>query len=162
MQVFNHIKELLTSNNIPFQHLEHEATPTSKDSARVRGDALSAGAKAILYKVEKEFYLFVFSANRKLDTKKIKAHFKAQGKKAKKSRFASAEELFEMTGLVPGSVPPFGRPVLNFDLFVDPSLMKNEKISFNAGSLTNSLTVSLEDYMRVAGAEVFEFTEESI
>ena len=166
MQVFHHIKELLSSHNIPFQHLEHEATPTSRDSARVRGDALSAGAKAILYKIEKDFYLFVFAADRKLKTRKIKDYFKAQGKKAKKSRFASGEELNELTGLVPGSVPPFGRPILDFNLFVDPSLLKNEKISFNAGSLTNSLTNSLtillKDYMEVAGAEVFDFTEEVV
>ena len=81
------------------------------------------------------------------------------GKKAKRSRFATSEELFEMTGLVPGSVPPFGRPILGFDLFVDPSLKENEQISFNAGSLTNSISMSLEDYIRVAQPVVFEFVE---
>lgn len=120
---------------------------------------MSAGAKAILYKIEKDFYLFVFAADQKLNTKKIKAYFKNNGKKAKSTRFASVDELEELTGLVPGSVPPFGRPILNFDLFVDPSLLKNEYISFNAGSLTNSINMRLEDYINTAQPIVFEFVD---
>jgi len=89
-----------------------------------------------------------------------KQHFKEQNLKAKKTRFASQEELKEMTGLVPGSVPPFGRPILDFDLFVDPSLMENKTISFNAGSLTNSISMKLEDYMKVANPIIFDFTQE--
>jgi len=156
--VFNKIKSLLVEQGVAFEEKEHEATLTSEDSARIRGDKLSAGAKAILYKVQDSFYLFVLAANEKMDTKKIKQYFKDKGMKAKKTRFATREELKEMTGLVPGSVPPFGRPILDFDLFVDPSLLSNETISFNAGSLTNSLKMGLEDYMNVSGAVVFNFS----
>lgn len=159
MDVFEKIQNLLTTNKITFRHLEHEATPTSEDSARIRGDLLSQGAKAIVYKVEKEFYLFVFAADKKINPKKIKVHFKQQGMKAKKSRFASVDELLELTGLVPGAVPPFGEPILELPLFVDPSLLENEKISFNAGSLTNSITMQLEDYIQVAKPTVFEFVD---
>ena len=159
MTVFEKIHNLLVSNEVAFTHLEHEATPTSADSARIRGDHLSQGAKAIVYKVEQEFYLFVFAADKKINTKKIKAYFKSQGWKAKKSRFASVDELLELTGLVPGAVPPFGEPIFTLPLFVDPSLLENEKISFNAGSLTNSITMQLEDYVSVAKPTVFEFVE---
>ena len=160
MVVFNKICQFLKDQNINYTHKEHDITLTSEESARVRGDALSSGAKAILYKVQDQFYLFVFAADQKLDTKLIKQYFKDQGMKAKKTRFASAEELKEMTELVPGSVPPFGRPILDFDLFVDPSLQKNKMIAFNAGSLTNSLSMSLDDYMKVSQAAVFDFTKE--
>ena len=160
MEVFNRIKTLLDQEQITFVHTTHEPTLTSEAAAMVRGDALSSGAKAIVYKVENEFYLFVFAADRKMNPKKIKAYFKAQGKKAKKSRFAHREELMEMTGLVPGSVPPFGRPILDFTLFVDPSLEKNEYISFNAGSLTNSIRMKLEDYMQLMQPIVFDFVED--
>ena len=157
MNTFNKIITTLNSRGIDFKHQEHEATRTSEDSARVRGDALASGAKAILYKVHDEFSLFVFSAEKKLDTKKIKQYFKDKGKKAKKTRFATVDELAERTGLVPGSVPPFGRPILDFDLYVDFSLMEQKEISFNAGSLTNSITMALEDYVLVAEPIVFDF-----
>lgn len=159
MKIFYEIKNLLQNHQIPFQHKEHEPTLTSEIAAKVRGDALSSGAKAIVYKVQSEFCLFVFAADRKMDVKKVKTYFKAQGKRAKKTRFASAEELKEMTGLVPGSVPPFGRPILDFDLYVDPSLLENEEISFNAGSLTNSIRMRLEDYIKIAQPVVFDFVE---
>ena len=161
MEVFNKICEYLKEHQISFVHKEHEATLTSEDSAKERGDALSEGAKAILYKVQDKFYLFVLAADQRLDTKLIKQHFKHQGLKAKKTRFATADELKELTGLVPGSVPPFGYPILEFTLFVDPSLMENKNISFNAGSLTNSISMTLDDYMKVSNATVFDFTKEN-
>lgn len=97
------------------------------------------------------------AANKKMDPKKIKAHFKRVGKRAKKTRFASVEELKNLTGLVPGSVPPFGLPILSFDLYVDPSLLQNEYISFNAGSLEHSVTMKLKDYIEVAKPEILDF-----
>ena len=158
MEVHYQIIALLNEREIEYLLREHEATPTSEDSARIRGESLSSGAKAIVYKIQNEFSLFVFAADRKMDPKKIKSHFKSLGKRAKKTRFANVEELKEMTGLVPGSVPPFGRPILQFDLYVDPSLLENEKISFNAGSLKHSITMQLEDYIKVSNPEIFDFT----
>ena len=76
----------------------------------------------------------------------------------KSLRFATADELLELTGLVPGSVPPFGEPVLPFSLYIDESIEANDRIAFNAGSLTDSLVLSTIDYLAVAGGEVFGFS----
>jgi Ala-tRNA(Pro) deacylase len=54
-------------------------------------------------------------------------------------------------------VPPFGQPILPFPLFVDSSVFQNERIAFNAGSLTDSIVMAVEDYRRLASAEVFRF-----
>ena len=158
MTVFESITTLLDKEGITYKTLHHPPTYTSEQSAEYRGEALATGAKAIVYKIEKTFYLFVMPANRKLDNKKIKAYFKAAGKKAKKARFATADELLEMTGLVPGSVPPFGEPILPFQLFVDAEITKNEKTAFNAGSLTDSIIMQRRDYLAVANATLFDFT----
>jgi prolyl-tRNA editing enzyme YbaK/EbsC (Cys-tRNA(Pro) deacylase) len=64
----------------------------------------------------------------------------------------------ELTGLVSGSVPPFGTPVLDLPLYVDRSILENEKIAFNAGSLTDSMIMSMKDYVRIAAFEVFDFS----
>ena len=161
MKVFHSITALLDDHNIEYVHTHHEATPTSEDSARVRGDKLSMGAKAIVYKIQDSYCLFVFAANQRMDPKRIKTYCKEQGKRAKKTRFASPEELMELTGLVSGSVPPFGKPIFDFDLYVDPSLLENEFISFNAGSLTDSLKMSLADYLEIAKPVVFPFIKHS-
>jgi Ala-tRNA(Pro) deacylase len=147
------IRGWLTAEDVPFREVHHEPTPTSEDSARARGEDLRTGGKALLIKVDAVFRLFVLSADRKVDSTAIRQRFAA-----KKIRFATPEELVGLTGLVPGSVPPFGQPILPFPLFVDPSVFENERIAFNAGSLTDSIVMAADDYRRLAGAEVFRFS----
>src|ERR1700721_4380293 len=148
--LLDQIRDWLTSEGVPFREVHHEPTRTSEDSARARGEELRVGGKALLIKVDSVFRLFVLRADRKLDSAVIKQQFAA-----KKTRFATPEELMELTGLVPGSVPPFGQPILPFPLFVDPSVLVNQRVAFNAGSLTDSIVMGAEGYRRLAGAEVF-------
>jgi Ala-tRNA(Pro) deacylase len=112
---------LLTQEGGAYRTLHHAPTFTSADSARVRGEAVRIGGKALVVKVGEDFRLFVVSAARKLNSIAIKDHFAV-----KKLRFASPEELRQLTGLVPGSIPPFGTPLLPFALFVDASILDNE------------------------------------
>jgi Ala-tRNA(Pro) deacylase len=146
------IRDLLQRESIPFREIHHAPTFTSEESAKARGEALGVGGKAILMKVDADFRLFVLSAALRIDSSAIKQRFQA-----KKLRFATSDELLSLTGLVPGSVPPFGPPILPFELFVDPSVQAQEKIAFNAGSLTNSFVMSTEDYQRIAKPVIFPF-----
>lgn len=133
-------------------------TRTSEESAAARGEPLRIGGKALLLKAEDDVYrLFVLPADARLDSQAIRRELGL-----KKTRFASAEELLEQTGLVPGSVPPFGRPVLPFDLYVDQGIAENDRIAFNAGSLTDSIILSTADYLRAAKPQgVFRFAKEN-
>ena len=152
--VFQAITDYLDEHGISYRQVHHEPTPTSEAAAAARGEDLSIGGKALLMKVGKEFKLFVLSASLKVDSAAIKAHFGA-----KKLRFASADELTELTGLVPGSVPPFGEPILPLELFVDESIRRNERIAYNAGSLTDSVVMGVEDYLRVAKPVILGFSK---
>jgi Ala-tRNA(Pro) deacylase len=146
------IREWLTAEDVLFREVHHEPTRTSEDSARARGEELRVGGKALLIKVDDICRLFVLSADRKLDSAAIKRRFTAR-----KTRFATPEELMELSRLVPGAVPPFGSPILPFPLYVDPSVFENERIAFNAGSLTDSIVMTTSDYRRIAAPEVFAF-----
>ena len=137
------------------REITHGPTRTSEESAEARGEPLAVGGKALLLKVEADFYLFVLSAARRLDSAAIKRHMGV-----KRTRFATPEELLESTGLVPGSVPPFGEPVLPFPLHADESVFANDRIAFNAASLTRSIVLGIEDYRALARPEVFSFTRE--
>ncbi len=147
------IIELLDGEGISYRRISHEPTRTSEDSARARGEALETGGKALLLKAGEDFSVFVLSAALKLDSQAVKKRLGV-----KSLRFATADELMDLTGLVPGSVPPFGEPVLPFPLFVDVSIEANDRIAFNAGSLTDSVVLSTVDYLRVAGGEIFRFS----
>ena len=153
-EVLRAIRTLLDDGGVAYRVLEHEPTPTSEDSARVRGEPLEIGGKALMLKVDDVFGLFVLSAARRLDSAAVKARLGA-----KRMRFATTEELAELTGLVPGAVPPFGEPVLSAPLYVDTSIAGNDRIAFNAGALTCSVIMGTADYVRVARpAAVFRFS----
>ena len=154
MSVLNAIREHLTTLGCPFREVHHAPTRTSEESALARGEPLRIGGKALLIKGDDEqFRLFVLPADEKLDSQAVR-----QRCGWKKTRFASPEELLHLTGLVPGSVPPFGRPILPFDLSVDQGIADNDRIAFNAGSLTDSIILSTADYLRAAGPQqIFRF-----
>jgi len=152
--VLESIRELLRAHGVRFREVHHEPTPTSEDSARARGESMSIGGKALLMKADEQFTLFVLPADRKVDSSAIRRELNCR-----KLRFASRDELLEQTELVPGSVPPFGKPILPFPLYVDSALAANEKIAFNAGSLTDSIIFAVSDYLPLAVPEkIFSFS----
>jgi prolyl-tRNA editing enzyme YbaK/EbsC (Cys-tRNA(Pro) deacylase) len=152
--VLEAIRLLLRERGVAFREVHHEPVRTSEQAAAVRGEPLEIGGKAIVAKVGDAFHLLVFSAARRLDSKAVRRHLGAR-----RFRFATAEELAELTGLVPGSVPPFGRPILSLDLYVDTSILDNERIAFNAGSVTDSIVLDRERYLELARpTAVFSFT----
>jgi prolyl-tRNA editing enzyme YbaK/EbsC (Cys-tRNA(Pro) deacylase) len=136
---------MLDAAGVAYRHVVHGPTRTSEESAAARGEPIEVGAKAMVLKVGDAFGLFVLSAARKLDSGAIKKRIGV-----KSVRFATPEELLELTGLVPGSVPPFGRPVLPFDLNLESGVAALPKVAFNAGSLTESLVLATPDYLKVA------------
>jgi prolyl-tRNA editing enzyme YbaK/EbsC (Cys-tRNA(Pro) deacylase) len=152
--MFEKIKEWLTSQSIEYKEVRHKPTRTSDEAAKARGIDLSTGGKAIVLKIDDTFILCVLSAAKKLDSGALKKYFRA-----KKLRFANRDELLELTGLVPGSVPPFSKPLIDLELFVDNSIVKNELIAFNAGSLTDSIIMSVQDYLKVSNPTVIDFSK---
>ena len=153
-RVYRAIKSLLDENGIDYREVRHPPTRTSEESAKARGEAMAIGGKALVILVGGTFRLFVLSAARKLDSRRVKDRFKVNY-----SRFATPEELMELTGLVPGCVPPFGRPILPFDLYLDESILENDRIAFNAGLLTVSIVMAREDYMKLVEPDVFKFSK---
>ena len=153
--VLTRLRAWLTSEGIPFEELQHAPTRTSEESAAARGEPLSNGGKALLLKVDDAFGLFVLPADRRLDSRAIRDELGTR-----RTRFASAEELCELAGLVPGGVPPFGEPILPFPLHLDAQIPRNERIAFNAGSLEHSFIMSVEAYLSVAEpARIFGFSK---
>ena len=82
-------------------------------------------------------------ADRRLDSKKARA---ALG--VRSIRFATREEVLDVTQLQPGSIPPFGS-LFGLRTTVDPALGHNESINFNAGDHAVSIQMAYGDFVRV-------------
>lgn len=151
------IHDVLRAHEATYRTVTHEATKTSQAAADARGEPLSSGAKALVIKVDDWFGLFVLRASLQLESGAIRRHLKTS-----RTRFANRDELTELVNLVPGSVPPFGRPVLPLPLYMDVSLEVGPRVAFNAGSLTESVIMSTETYLRIATpVEMFRFSREA-
>ena len=138
------IKELLDENKIQYRLYEHEPVFTSEQAAKVRGAKLKEGVKALVLKTDKgEFILALVAADRKIDLQKL-----AKVSNNKKLKLANPEEVAKKTECEIGSVPPFGN-VLGLKTFMDPSVIENELVEFNAGLHTASIRMKSKDLVAI-------------
>ncbi len=151
--VFDRLVELLKSQNLSFSVSRHKPVFTSEEAAAVRGAPLSTGAKALICKGEDQFVMFVIPADRKLDSKQVRRLYGWR-----KLRFANRDEVLTLTGLTPGSIPPFGS-LFGLPTFCDQKLSENTTINFNAGDHTISVSMRYEDYFEAERPEVGTLTE---
>ena len=73
--VLQRIREFLDEHGVEYRELHHEPTLTSEDSARVRGEDIRIGGKALLIKVGDDFRLFVLSAALRVDSPAVRSRF---------------------------------------------------------------------------------------
>jgi Ala-tRNA(Pro) deacylase len=132
----------LNDKGVVYKMQEHEACTTSEQSANVRGVPLKQGAKALLIKSKQQFYVIIIPADRALDSKKAKKLIKGD------TRFASENELLELTGLTKGALPPFGN-IFGLKMVVDDAVFEEEDMCFNAASLTHSIFMKTADYRKL-------------
>lgn len=154
--VFKQIEEMLTRQGLAFQSLRHEPVYTSQEAAQVRGTPLASGAKALICKGEEGFVMFVVPADRKLDSRAVR-----RAKGWRRLRFASREEVEHLTGLTPGSIPPFGS-LFGLTTLCDQRLGDNETINFNAGDHGISVSMSYADYLAAEKPELGEFAGQTV
>ncbi len=142
------ILSLLKKHDMWFETFEHVPVRTSYEAARIREGryALKQGAKALIIRVKKSqidlhFVMLVLSGDSRFDGKKVKKLLNARD-----IRFATAEEVADVTkGIEPGGVPPFGN-LFDLSVIVDPILLQNERIIFNAGDRRFSIAMKSNDY----------------
>src|SRR5262249_35929376 len=138
---FNAVCQLLDAKAIPYDVLRHAPVYTSEEAAAIRGTLLASGAKALICKADDHFIMIVLPADRKLASKAVR---KSEG--IKSLRFASREEVEQMTGLAPGSIPPFGS-LFGLKTWCDQRLSEQPKINFNAGDHCISVSMTYADYL---------------
>jgi Ala-tRNA(Pro) deacylase len=131
--VFDRVCGMLANKSAPYEVLRHAPVFTSEEAAAIRGTPLASGAKALVCKADDQFLMIVLPADRKLSSKAVR---KSGG--VKSLRFASREEVEQLTGLAPGSIPPFG------SLF---GLAEQPRINFNAGDHAISISMAYADYV---------------
>lgn len=153
--VRNEIIRLIKTNEISFEHLIHEATPTSEDSARVRKTTLQEGVKSIILKGKstKKNYQVNIPSHLKLDMKAVAEQI------GEKCEFEDPSVIQERFGLMVGGVPPFGT-LLNVDTYFDERLKDNSRAAFNCGMQTESIIMPFNDLVKIIQPKFGQFAKE--
>lgn len=151
--VFDRLSQFLAAAAVPHEVLRHEPVFTSEEAARVRGTPLASGAKALVCKCDDRFVMFVLPADQKLASKKVKQALRVRG-----VRFATAEEVLQLTSLKPGSIPPFGS-LFQLPTYCDRGLSAQPRINFNAGDHAISVSLTFADYQQAEQPTLGDFGE---
>lgn len=161
MEMFDKITGFLQAQNISFKVCEHEAEGRCEEIAKIRGNTLNQSLKALvvmakLNNKDRKYYLAVLPADKPLDMNAIKNYSGALNG----VMLAPADRAKALTGCEMGAVLPF---TFNADLHLiaDPSIKNNNEIAFNAGALTRSIFMNIDDYIKAANPTFVEIAKKS-
>ncbi len=142
MAIAKNLEKLLKTNKIKFEVVEHRKVYTAFDAAQTQDIKETEVAKAVLLKGKKNLYLAVLPASNNCD-------FKGLGKlAADKLSMAKEKDINTKLKTKIGLIPPFGS-LFKLPVFIDKKLLKNKKINLPAGSYTESVVISVKDYLKL-------------
>ena len=143
--------KFLDENGAQYRLIDHAPEGRTDIVSPMRGNKVSQAAKCIvvmvkLSKKDKKYILAVVPGDAKVDLNAIKNMFEGIY-----VSFATPEIAEQMAGSVSGTILPFSfNPGLV--LIVDPKLLENDEIFFNAARLDRSMALKTSDYIRLANA----------
>lgn len=149
--IAKNLEKLLKLNKVKYEVVEHKKVFTAFDAAATQDLKESEVAKAVLLKGKKNLYLAVLPAGNNCD-------FKALGKLAgDKLSMAKEKDINTKLKTKIGLIPPFAS-LFKLPLFIDKKLLKNKKINLPAGSYTESVVMSVKDYLKLENPVQGSFT----
>ena len=147
------LKEFLDKEKIKYLSITHSPAYTAQEvaaSAHVPGKEL---AKTVIVKVDGKIAMAVLPANRKVVVQELREITGAD-----QLQFATE---VEFKNLFPdcetGAMPPFGN-LYGMEVYVAPSLAEDDEIAFNAGTHTELIKMSYQDFERLVKPKMVSFT----
>lgn len=147
------LKDYLDREGVRYTSLVHTTAFTAQEvaaAAHVSGRTL---AKTIIVSLDGELAMAVLPANRKVIIQDL---HDVTG--AEQVRFATETEFkARFPDCETGAMPPFGN-LYGMEVFVAPSLVEDEEITFNAGTHTEAMRMKYADFERLVHPTILSFT----
>ncbi len=146
---YTQLINLLDQHGAHYRLIDHAPEGRTEIVSPMRGNALSQAAKCIVLMVKigkkvTKYVLAVVPGDARVDLNAVKALMHGTY-----VAFASPDIAERLAGSVTGTVLPFSfNPEL--ELVVDPALLENDEIYFNAARLDRSLALKTSDYFEIA------------
>jgi len=146
------LMDYLDQHQVQYKLLDHDPAYTAQEAAAKAAVSGRQFAKSVMIKADQEMKMAVLSAVDKVDFRALE---KILG--AEEVRLASEEEfgdLFPDCDL--GAMPPFGN-LYGVEVLVDRGLSEEMTIAFCAGTHTQLVRMSGEDFQALANPRVADF-----
>ena len=153
MSTYERLTRLLESHGARFRLIPHEPQGVTSPASRLRGHPLSQAAKCIVARVKlgkkvNRFVLAVVPGDRLVALDELRQMWDGTY-----VSFATRETAEELSGCVSGTIVPFSFRD-DLELVVDPRLLDEPEIYFNAARLDMSIALDTRDYVRLAGPRI--------
>ncbi len=138
----------LDENHVPYRLIDHEPEGRTEIVSAMRGNQVTQAAKCIILMIKigkkvTRYVLAIVPGNARVDMNAVKALLGGTY-----ASFASKDIAERLAGSVAGTVLPFSfSPEL--EVIVDPSLLENDDIYFNAARLDRSMVLKASDYVNL-------------
>jgi Ala-tRNA(Pro) deacylase len=150
---YDRLIALLDAHGARYRLIDHAPEGRTEVVSPMRGNALSQAAKCIVLMVKigkktTRYVLGVVPGDARVDLSAVKALLGGTY-----VWFASPEIAEGLAGSATGTILPFAfHPDL--ELIVDPALLANDELYFNAARLDRSMALATADYRRLAAPRV--------
>jgi Ala-tRNA(Pro) deacylase len=146
------LKEFLDEHNVKYLAIMHSTAYTAQEIASLAHIKGRDMAKTVIVKIDDQMAMVVLPASYHVDLSALKA-----AATAKTVALASESEF---RGRFPecetGAMPPFGN-LYGMPVFVEKTLTKDKEIAFNAGTHSELIRLSYEDFARLVQPKVIRF-----
>lgn len=135
------LQEYLDKNRVRFESVAHAPSVTAQETAQATHTRGKEFAKTIVVDIDGRLAMVVLPAHMKVNLGRLQRAIGAKHvEMADEDRFYKAFPECEI-----GAMPPFGN-LYEMEVFVADVLAEDERIAFNAGSHTEVIRMSYEDF----------------
>ena len=152
----NDLQKFIDNNGIQATILPMKIhTPTVEDAARALEVETSQIIKSLVFHIDGTPLLVINNGLNRVDRRKLAAYLKVGQKRVK---FAAPDQVFDYTGFIVGSMPPFGHKQ-KMRTLVDPAVSQQEVIYGGGGDINAMLRLKPAELLAATGAEVTVLSE---
>jgi len=152
----NDLQKFIDNNGIQATILPMKIhTPTVEDAARALEVETSQIIKSLVFHIDGTPLLVINNGLNRVDRRKLAAYLKVGRKRVK---FAAPDQVFDYTGFIVGSMPPFGHKQ-KMRTLVDPAVSQQEVIYGGGGDINAMLRLKPAELLAATGAELTVLSE---
>jgi Ala-tRNA(Pro) deacylase len=155
MALLTRLQDLLDQSGVAYTHTVHSLAYTAREVAAAEHLPAQEVAKVVVFLAENGYRMVVLPANKVVDFQELRTMLGFSH-----ARLATEKELAQLfPDCELGAMPPFGN-LYEMPVYLDSTLLEDEKIAFNAGTHRDVVHLRLDDYRRIVRPEVVPLARE--